>query len=125
MRRVIMGIRQVAGWVLVSISGVMLVSCLICMLLTPMGRLEVSSTGEAAGVFFSFALMGGINALLLMLGWRMRGKGPVMRIPLRCHMQRLRLQLHGELSRRNRKEARLLRPKSLNRSVLLEKRDMF
>ncbi|MGN0746952.1 MAG: hypothetical protein ACI4ML_09790 [Aristaeellaceae bacterium] len=121
MRRVIMGIRRVAGWVLVSVGGVMLVSCLICMLLTPMGKLEVSSTGEAVGVFISFALMGGINALLLMLGWRMRGMGPVMRVPLRCHMQRLRLWLHGELSRKKGKEARLLRPKSLNRPVLLEK----
>ncbi|MGN0972620.1 MAG: hypothetical protein ACI4OY_11730 [Aristaeellaceae bacterium] len=125
MHRMFGWIRRGAGWALTIVSALSLLDCLLCMGLTLFGQMEVSSTGEAVGAFFGFALLAAVSGALLFLGWRMRGKGPVLMVPLRCRVERLRLRLRQELSRVKRKEGRLLRPKSWNRPVLLEKRDML
>ena len=74
------------------------------------------------------ALLGGAlglvkGALLVFLGWRMRGDRRVMMMPLQQHFQWLRPWLRHELSRVKRKERTPLKPKNLNRPVRLEKAD--
>ena len=121
MRKTLRWLRKAAGWVLVTVSGITLLACLICIILMPFGGLDISSPGEAVAALLCFAVYGAVSALLVFLGWRMRGDRRVMMMPLRQHFQRLRPWLRHELSRVKRKEHAPLRPKNLNLSMAQEK----
>ena len=47
MRKTLRWLRKAAGWVLVTVSGITLLACLICIILMPFGGLDISSPGEA------------------------------------------------------------------------------
>lgn len=121
MRKTLRWLRKAAGWVLVTVSGITLLACLICIILMPFGGLDISSPGEAVAALLCFAVYGAVSALLVFLGWRMRGDRRVMMMPLRQHFQWLRPWLRHELSRVKRKEHAPLRPKNLNLSMAQEK----
>ena len=121
MRQTLRWLRKAAGWVLVTVSGITLLACLICIILMPFGGLDISSPGEAVAALLCFALYGAVSALLVFLGWRMRGDRRVLMIPLRQRLQSLRPWLRHELSRVKRKEHAPLRPKNLNLSMAQEK----
>ena len=121
MRKTLRWLRKAAGWVLVTVSGITLLACLICIILMPFGGLDISSPGEAVAALLCFAVYGAVSALLVFLGWRMRGDRRVMMMPLRQHFQWLRPWLRHELSRVKRKEHAPLRPKNLNMSMAQEK----
>ena len=114
-------LRKAVGWALVTVSGLTLMTCLICIILMPFGGLDISSPGEAVAALLCFAVYGAVSALLVFLGWRMRGDRRVMMIPLRQRLQWLRPWLRHELSRVKRKEHAPLRPKNLNLSMAEEK----
>ncbi|MGN1019250.1 MAG: hypothetical protein ACI4O7_02660 [Aristaeellaceae bacterium] len=105
-------------------SGLTLAACLLCIILMPFGGLDISSAGEAAGMFLCFVLYGAISALLTFLGWRMRGSRRVLMIPLRQRAQWIRPWLRHELSRVKGREGRLLKPKNPNRPVTQEKGEL-
>ena len=121
MKKTLRWLRKAAGWVLVTVSGLTLMTCLICIILMPFGGLDISSPGEAVAALLCFALYGAVSALLVFLGWRMRGDRRVLMIPLRQRLQWLRPWLRHELSRVKRKEHAPLRPKNLNLSMAQEK----
>ena len=121
MKKTLRWLRKAAGWVLVTVSGITLLACLICIILMPFGGLDISSPGEAVAALLCFAVYGAVSALLVFLGWRMRGDRRVMMMPLRQHFQWLRPWLRHELSRVKRKEHAPLRPKNLNLSMAQEK----
>ena len=121
MKKTLRWLRKAAGWVLVTVSGLTLMTCLICIILMPFGGLDISSPGEAVAALLCFALYGAVSALLAFLGWRMRGDRRVLMIPLRQRLQWLRPWLRHELSRVKRKEHAPLRPKNLNLSMAQEK----
>ena len=121
MRKTLRWLRKAAGWVLVTVSGITLLACLICIILMPFGGLDISSPGEAVAALLCFAVYGAVSALLVFLGWRMRGDRRVLMIPLRQRLQWLRPWLRHELSRVKRKEHAPLRPKNLNLSMAQEK----
>ena len=114
-------LRKAAGWVIVTLCGLTLMTCLICIILMPFGGLDISSPGEAVAALLCFAVYGAVSALLVFLGWRMRGDRRVMMMPLQQHFQWLRPWLRHELSRVKRKEHAPLRPKNLNLSMAQEK----
>ena len=105
------------------VSGITLMTCLLCMILMPFGGLDISSPGEAIAVLLSLALYGAVSALLAFLGWRMRGTRRILMIPLRCRVAWLQPWLQRELSRVNRRKHAPLKPKNLNRPVRLDKAD--
>ena len=121
MKKTLRWLRKAAGWVLVTVSGITLLACLICIILMPFGGLDISSPGEAVMVFLCFVLYGAVSALLAFLGWRMRGTGRMLIIPLRCRVAWLRPWLRRELSRMKRKEHAPLKPKNLNLPMVQEK----
>ena len=121
MRKTLRWLRKAAGWVLVTVCGLTLMTCLICIILMPFGGLDISSPGEAVAALLCFALYGAVSALLVFLGWLMRGDRRVLMIPLRQRLQWLRPWLRHELSRVKRKEHAPLRPKNLNLSMAQEK----
>lgn len=121
MKKTLRWLRKAAGWVLVTVSGLTLMTCLICIILMPFGGLDISSPGEAVAALLCFAVYGAVSALLVFLGWRMRGDRRVLMIPLRQRLQWLRPWLRHELSRVKRKEHAPLRPKNLNLSMAQEK----
>ena len=125
MRKTLRWLRKAAGWVLVTVCGLTLMTCLICIILMPFGGLDISSPGEAVAALLCFALYGAVSALLVFLGWRMRGDRRVLMIPLRQRLQWLRPWLRHELSRVKRKEHAPLRPKNLNLSMAQEKEPLF
>lgn len=117
-------LRKAAGWMLVIGSGITLMTCLLCIILTPFGGLDISSPGEAVAALLSFVLYGAVSALLVFLGWRMRGSRRVLMIPLRQRVQWLRPWLRHELSRAKRKEHAPRKPKNLNRPMAQEKESL-
>lgn len=121
MKKTLRWLRKAVGWALVTVSGLTLMTCLICIILMPFGGLDISSPGEAVAALLCFAVYGAVSALLVFLGWRMRGDRRVMMIPLRQRLQWLRPWLRHELSRVKRKEHAPLRPKNLNLSMAQEK----
>ena len=123
MKKMLRWLRKAVGWVLVTVSGLTLMTCLLCIILMPFGGLDISSPGEAVAALLCFAVYGAVSALLVFLGWRMRGDRRVMMMPLQQHFQCLRPWLRHELSRVKRKERAPLKPKNLNRPVWLEKAD--
>ena len=123
MRKTLRWLRKAAGWVLVTVSGITLLACLICIILMPFGGLDISSPGEAVMVFLCFVLYGVVSVLLAFLGWRMRGSRRILMIPLRCRVAWLQPWLQRKLSRVNRRKHAPLKPKNLNRPVRLDKAD--
>lgn len=121
MKKTLRWLRKAVGWALVTVSGLTLMTCLICIILMSFGGLDISSPGEAVAALLCFALYGAVSALLVFLGWRMRGDRRVLIIPLRQRLQWLRPWLRHELSRVKRKEHAPLRPKNLNLSMAQEK----
>lgn len=121
MKKTLRWLRKAVGWALVTVSGLTLMTCLLCIILMPFGGLDISSPGEAVAALLCFALYGAVSALLVFLGWRMRGDRRVLMIPLRQRLQWLRPWLRHELSRVKRKEHAPLRPKNLNLSMAQEK----
>lgn len=121
MKKTLRWLRKAVGWALVTVSGLTLMTCLICIILMPFGGLDISSPGEAVAALLCFAVYGAVSTLLVFLGWRMRGDRRVMMIPLRQRLQWLRPWLRHELSRVKRKEHAPLRPKNLNLSMAQEK----
>ena len=121
MKKTLRWLRKAAGWALVTVSGITLLASLLCIILMPFGGLDISSPGEAVAALLCFAVYGAVSALLVFLGWRMRGDRRVMMIPLRQRLQWLRPWLRHELSRVKRKEHAPLRPKNLNLSMAQEK----
>ena len=103
MRKTLRWLRKAAGWVLVTVCGLTLMTCLICIILMPFGGLDISSPGEAIAVLLSLALYGAVSALLVFLGWRMRGSRRVLMISLQQRVQWLRPWLRHEVSRVKRK----------------------
>lgn len=125
MRNALRWLRRMTGWVLVTVSGITLMTCLLCMILMPFGGLDISSPGEAIAVLLSLALYGAVSALLAFLGWRMRGTRRVLMIPLQQRVQWLRPWLRHELSRVKRKKHAPLKPKNLNLPIAQEKAAMW
>ena len=125
MRNALRWLRRMTGWVLVTVSGITLMTCLLCMILMPFGGLDISSPGEAVAALLCFALYGAVSALLVFLGWRMRGDRRVMMMPLQQHFQWLRPWLRHELSRVKRKKHAPLKPKNLNLPIAQEKAAMW
>ena len=123
MKKMLRWLRKAAGWVLVTVCGLTLMTCLLCIILMPFGGLDISSPGEAVAALLCFAVYGAVSGLLAFLGWRMRGSRRVMMIPLRQRLQWLRPGQRKQLSRVKRKERAPLKPKSLNLPVRLEKAD--
>lgn len=121
MKKTLRWLRKAVGWALVTVSGLTLMTCLICIILMPFGGLDISSPGEAVAALLCFALYGAVSAVLVFLGWRMRGDRRVLMIPLRQRLQWLRPWLRHELSRVKQKERAPLRPKNLNLSMAQEK----
>ena len=121
MKKVLRWLRKAAGWALMIVSGITLMTCLLCIFLMPFGGLDISSPGEAVMVFLCFVLYGVVSVLLAFLGWRMRGSRRILMIPLRCRVAWLQPWLQRELSRVKRKEHAPLRPKNLNLSMAQEK----
>ena len=121
MGKMLRWLRKAACWALMIVSGITLTTCLLCIILMPFGGLDISSPGEAVAALLCFAVYGAVRALLVFLGWRMRGDRRVMMMPLRQHFQWLRPWLRHELSRVKRKEHAPLRPKNLNLSMAQEK----
>ena len=107
------------------VSGITLMTCLLCIFLMPFGGLDISSPGEAVMVFLCFVLYGAVSALLAFLGWRMRGSRRILMIPLRCRVAWLRPWLQRELSRVNRRKHAPLKPKNLNLPIAQEKAAMW
>ena len=125
MRNALRWLRRMTGWVLVTVSGITLMTCLLCMILMPFGGLDISSPGEAIAVLLSLALYGAVSALLVFLGWRMRGSRRVLMISLQQRVQWLRPWLRHELSRVKRKKHAPLKPKNLNLPIAQEKAAMW
>lgn len=125
MRNALRWLRRMTGWVLVTVSGITLMTCLLCMILMPFGGLDISSPGEAVMAFLCFVLYGAVSALLVFLGWRMRGSRRVLMIPLQQRVQWLRPWLRHELSRVKRKKHAPLKPKNLNLPIAQEKAAMW
>ena len=125
MRNALRWLRRMTGWVLVTVSGITLMTCLLCMILMPFGGLDISSPGEAIAVLLSLALYGAVSALLVFLGWRMRGSRRVLMISLQQRGQWLRPWLRHELSRVKRKKHAPLKPKNLNLPIAQEKAAMW
>ena len=123
MKKMLRWLRKAVGWALVTVSGLTLMTCLICIILMPFGGLDISSPGEAVAALLCFAVYGAVSGLLAFLGWRMRGDRRVLIIPLRQRFQWLRPGQRKQLSRVKRKERSPLKPKSLNLPVRLEKAD--
>lgn len=123
MKKTLRWLRKAVGWALVTVSGLTLMTCLICIILMPFGGLDISSPGEAVAALLCFAVYGAVSTLLVFLGWRMRGDRRMLMMPLRQRLQWLRPSLRRELSRTKRKERAPLKAKNMNRPVRLEKAD--